>query len=97
MSTNNTAYLAIMDNLKRRPIASFGTMGIILIVSGIILNIPVFVLYFNTGRIGETFLMRAIVTGVLFIVGIQVAALGLIAALLKQNRQLLELGRIKAL
>jgi glycosyltransferase involved in cell wall biosynthesis len=80
----------VVGNLKLRPISSFGTSGLIIILFGIYLGLPVIDNYFRTGTIGPAFLMRAIITGVLFIVGIEIAALGLIAALVKQNRQLVE-------
>lgn len=80
----------VVGNLKLRPISSFVTSGLIVILLGTYLGLPVIDNFFRTGTIGPAFLMRAIITGVLFIVGIEIAALGLIAALVKQNRQLVE-------
>ena len=80
----------IVGNLKLRPMSTFGGVGILVIVAGILIGWPVILSFLATGRIGDAYLMRAIVTGILFIVGIEIAALGLIAALLKQNRQLIE-------
>lgn len=80
----------IVGNLKLRPISSFGLGGFFIIALGLVSGWPVAESYFVTGKIGEAFLMRAIISGVLFIIGIEIAALGLIAALVKQNRQLVE-------
>lgn len=83
-------HTVIVGNLKLRPMTTFGGAGLVLIVGGILIGLPVFENFISTGTIGAAFLMRAIITGVFFIVGIEIAALGLIAALVKQNRQLLE-------
>ncbi len=80
----------VVGNLKLRPISSFGASGLVIIIFGALIGMPVLDNFLRTGTIGPAFLMRAIITGVLFIVGIEVAALGLIAALIKQNRQLIE-------
>ncbi len=84
------ASTVVIGNLKLRPISSFGVSGLVIIAAGLIIGLPVIDNFFRTGTIGPAFLMRAIITGVLFIVGIEIAALGLIAALVKQNRQLVE-------
>ena len=83
-------YTIIVGNLKLRPMSTFGEVGIILILGGLWIGWPVIVNFIQTGIIGSAFLMRAIITGVFLIVGIEVAALGLVAALIKQNRQLIE-------
>ncbi len=80
----------VIGNLKLRPISTFGSIGLAFLFVGIFAGIPVADSFVSTGKIGESFLMRAITSGVLFIIGIEIAALGLIAALIKQNRQLLE-------
>ncbi len=80
----------IIGNLKLHPISTFSAAGIILTVGGIAIGLPVIDNFIRTGAIGPAFLMRALVTSLLFIIGIEIAALGLIAALIKQNRQLVE-------
>ncbi len=80
----------VIGNLKLRPVSTFGGMGVILILGGLFIGFPAIQNFFQTGSIGAPFLMRAIITGVFLIVGIEIAALGLIAGLIKQNRQLLE-------
>lgn len=84
------ASTVVVGNLKLHPISSFGASGLAIIILGALIGIPVADNFIRTGAIGPAFLMRAIITGVLFIVGIEIAALGLIAALIKQNRQLVE-------
>jgi glycosyltransferase involved in cell wall biosynthesis len=83
-------HTVVIGSLKLHPISTFGGAGIVLILGGLYIGWPVIQIFLVTGKIGEFFLMRAIVTGIMFIVGIEIAALGLIAALVKQNRQLLE-------
>lgn len=80
----------IIGNLKLHPMTTFGSAGIALALAGGLVGLPVFENLALTGSIGPDYLMRAIVTGILFIIGIEIAALGLIAALIKHNRQLLE-------
>lgn len=80
------AHTVVIGNLKLRPISSFGAIGLFIILIGVYVGAPVIFQYLLNGTIGEIFLMRAIVSGVLFIIGIEIAAFGLLAALMKQNR-----------
>ena len=68
----------------------FAIIGGLFIISSIILGEPVVYRYLSTGMIGSFFIMRAIISGIFFILGAQICSLGLIGSLLREERLLIK-------
>lgn len=86
----------VIGNLKYHPITSFGIAGGIFMTGGILIGLPVLDNYFTTGQIGSAYILRAVATGIFIIIGVEIAALGFIGALLKQNRRIAERQLLEA-
>ncbi|MBM3281752.1 MAG: glycosyltransferase family 2 protein [Candidatus Diapherotrites archaeon] len=85
----------VVGALKYHPIKTFGYAGIGLVIIGGIIGLPVAELFWSTGSVGP-FTLRAIATGIFFILGFQLIFLGFIAELLKHNRQIAERQLVEA-
>lgn len=80
----------VFGMLKYHPLRTFLSIGVIFVVIGLIAGSRVIYQFLNTGAI-EPFLPSAVFSSLFIILGVQIGAMGLIAMMLKQQRQLIEM------
>jgi glycosyltransferase involved in cell wall biosynthesis len=76
--------------LKYHPFRTFLSIGIGFVLVGLVAGSRVIIQFVNTGAI-EPYLPSAILSSLCILLGAQIAAMGLIATMLKQQRQLIEI------
>lgn len=80
----------LMGLLKYHPLRTFLTAGVLFIAAGLVVGSRVIAQFLTTGAI-EPYLPSAVFTALFILVGVQCAVLGLIATMLKQQRQIIEM------
>lgn len=80
----------LMGILKYHPLRTFLTIGGVVVIVGLVVGARVITQFVQTGAI-EPYLPSAVFSSLFIIIGVQIWAMGLIATMLKHQRQLIEL------
>jgi len=79
----------LLTYLNYKPLKTFLSIGFFISFVGILFGFRVIIHYFKTGMV-TPYIPSAILTAILVIVGFQVTILGLFAAMIRSNRELIE-------
>ncbi|MDP2666528.1 MAG: glycosyltransferase family 2 protein [Candidatus Diapherotrites archaeon] len=80
----------IMGMLRYHPMRTFFTIGGLVVLAGLLVGSRVILQFIATGAV-EPFLPSAVFTVLCILLGVQLVLMGLVGAMLKQQRQLIEL------